>query len=531
MSGPNDITTKNNRKPDTWIERLTRRDFITLASAAGLVAAGGLTAGPLFGCSSRETAEIPPQKDIAELISRVSPPLGYRPNVVVILCDDLGYGDIGCYGGRAIRTPAIDRLAREGVRFTDFYACNALCSPSRVGLLTGRYPLRSGVTWPLWPLSETFRRKFVRRLGNGIFGKLGVADMGPESSAEGLGPEEITLPEALKVAGYRTGMVGKWHLGDFSVKPEYNPVRHGFDFFYGLPHSNDMFPCALYRNDEELEADIGTNQARLTGLYTKEAVDFIEEAKDGPFFLYFAHTFPHQPLYASEEFLHKSAGGLYGDTVEEIDASVAEVLKCLERNGLADNTLVIVTSDNGPWFEGSPGGLRGRKGQSYEGGFRVPLIARLPGVIPAGSVSEAAAMNIDLFPTCLALAGLSGPADRVVDGADITELLTGREKEPSHEAFFFYHHDGLEGVRSGKWKYFRNINHYVYPLPVDKEDTPIGRMGRGRLGRWPLLYDMDNDPDESYNLIDTYPEVGQQMLSVMEAWEKETADNPRGWIR
>jgi arylsulfatase A len=531
MSDEKDILNGKFGFPGAFPRNLTRRDFVAMASAAGVAAACGLAYGMLPGCAGGGTDELPPQRDINDLITAAEPPLGYRPNIVVILCDDLGYGDIGCYGSRAVKTPNIDRLAAGGTRFTDFYACNALCSPSRVGLLTGRYPVRSGVTWPLWPLSETFRRRFVRRLGNRVLGKLGVADMGPESETEGLPAREVTLPEALSVAGYRTGMVGKWHLGDFSVKPEYNPTKHGFDFFFGLPHSNDMFPCALYRNQEMLEADIGTDQARLTGLYTKEAVEFIEGAGSAPFFLYFAHTFPHQPLYASEKFLHKSAGGLYGDTVEEIDASVGEVLRCLEKNGLRDNTLVILTSDNGPWFEGSPGGLRGRKGQSYEGGFRVPLIAALPGFIPAGGVCEAPAMNIDLFPTCLRLAGLSGPSDRVVDGADISGLMTGRQSEPSHEAFYFYHHDVLEGVRAGRWKYFRDINHYVYPAPVDKENTPLGSLGKGRLGRWPLLYDMEIDPGESYNLIDTYPDVGKKMLGILEKWERETAQNPGGWTR
>ncbi len=509
--------------------KLGRRDFMRISALTGAAALGGMLTGSLYGCHSKDDPELNYELDVIKLITESEPILGYRPNIVIINADDLGYGDLGCYGGGSIRTPNIDRLANEGVRFTDFYSCNALCSPSRAGLLTGRYPQRSGVTWPIWPKDESFKRSAVQKLGHTI-GKLGVTDMGSPSTLEGIQAEEITLSEALKSADYKTGMVGKWHLGDLSKQPEYNPLEHGFDFFFRVPHSNDMFPCPLYNNREEIEADIGLDQARLTGLYTEKAVEFIENSKDTPFFFYFAHTFPHQPLYASERFKGKSLGGIYGDTVEEVDWSVGEVLDCLKRNGLDRKTLVIFTSDNGPWFEGSPGELRGRKGQSYEGGFRVPMIARFPGHIPPGSICEEPAMNIDIFPTCLELAGFNPPVDRVIDGVDMNGLLTGRSKSSPHEALFFYHQDELEGVRMGRWKYFRNIHHYVYPVPMDKETKPMGRMGRGRLGKWPLMYDMENDPGENYNVIDTYPEIGRKLLEEMERWEREMAANPRGWI-
>jgi len=451
-----------------------------------------------------------------------------RPNIVIINCDDLGYGDLGCYGTGIIKTPNIDRLARQGVRFTNFYASNSVCTPSRAGLLTGRYSQRSGMTWILLPENEPARHRVTKNAGQAL-GSLGFVDLGPNAGTTGLPQSEITLAEALRMGGYRTGMVGKWHLGDYNRNPAYNPVKHGFDFYFGVPHSNDMLPFPLYRNEEELEAHV-EDQTRLTGLYTKEAINFIEESREKPFFLYLAHTFPHQPLFASERFRGNSKGGIYGDTVEEIDWSVGQIMDCLARNGLEGKTVLFFTSDNGPWFEGDPGHHRGRKGQSYEGGFRIPMIARYPIVIPAGRVCEEPAMNIDFFPTSLALAGLEPPQDRTIDGRDILGLMTGETEKTPHEAFFFYHVDELEAIRVGKWKYIRNIHHYVWPLPLDKETTLAGKMGRGRLGRWPILYDLDIDPSESYNLIDNHPEVGQRLLDRMVAWEEDLEQNLRGWI-
>jgi uncharacterized sulfatase len=384
------------------------------------------------------------------------------------------------------------------------------------------------MSWILLPEDEPVRHRVTKNAGQAL-GSLGFVDLGPNAGTTGLPQSEITLAEALKMGGYLTGMVGKWHLGDYSRNPSYNPVNHGFEFYFGVPHSNDMLPFPLYRNEQELEAQV-EDQAGLTGLYTKEAIAFIEESREKPFFLYLAHTFPHQPLFASEGFRGKSKGGIYGDTVEEIDWSVGQIMDCLERNGLEAKTVVFFTSDNGPWFEGDPGQHRGRKGQSYEGGFRIPMIARYPIVIPAGTVCDEPAMNIDFFPTSLALAGLELPQDRTIDGRDILGLMTGETEETPHEAFFFYHVDELEAIRVGKWKYIRNIHHYVWPLPVDKETTLAGKMGRGRLGRWPILYDLDIDPSESYNLIDNHPEVGQRLLGKMVAWEEDLEQNLRGWI-
>ena len=452
-----------------------------------------------------------------------------RPNIVIIYCDDLGYGDLGCYGSRAIATPNVDRLAREGVRMTDYYACNAICAPSRAGLLTGRYPFRSGVIGNLYPQDEPFTRRAAREYVGGSLRGIGVLDLREGEVVAGIPAKELLLGEALKTAGYRTAMVGKWHLGDYSIDPAFHPLRNGFDFSLGVPHSNDMLPCPLFRNEELLQADIGTDQAKLTGLYTREAVRFIRESGPTPFFLYVAHTFPHQPLYASERFAGKSKAGKFGDAVEEIDWSVGQIMATLQEAGVADSTLVFFTSDNGPWFEGSPGPFRGRKGQSYEGGFHVPMIARWPAGLPAGRECREPWMNIDLYPTILSLAGVPLPEDRVIDGRNVLGLLTGRESRSPHEALFFYHYDQLEGVRFGQWKYFRRINRYVWPVPLDAAPLP-DKLGGSQLGdRWPLLYDLAIDPGENYNVIDTHPEVADRLEAILQAWESQTAPNPGGW--
>jgi arylsulfatase A len=450
-----------------------------------------------------------------------------RPNIIIINCDDLGYRDLGCFGSKSIRTPNIDRLATGGVRFTNFYASNSVCTPSRASLLTGRYPQRSGMTGVLDPIGESKHFTALKNFGYRV-SKWVLIDIGPGARTRGFPKSEITIAEALKTAGYRTGMIGKWHLGDYSHEPDYSPLRHGFDFAFGLPHSNDMAPFPLFRNEQELDAHV-EDQAKLTGLYTREALAFIEQSRAEPFFLYLAHTFPHQPLFASERFRGKSRGGLYGDTVEEIDWSTGEILECLKKNGLAEDTLIFFTSDNGPWFEGDPGHQRGRKGQSYEGGFKVPMIVRYPKLVPAGTTCDEPAMNIDLFPTLLALAGVEMSKDRIIDGKDMTRLLSGKKDKGLHEAFYFYHLNELEAIRVDQWKYIRKIHHYVWPAPIDKPGTLLGRFSKGRLGRWPLLYDLELDPGESYNLIDTHPEVGQKLLEKMTEWEEALRQNPRGW--
>jgi arylsulfatase A len=496
--------------------RITRRELLKTGLAAGSAALAMTAAGPMGGLFR----QIPAARAAGD------PP----PNVIIIYCDDLGYGDLGCYGSRAIATPQVDRLAGQGVRLTDYYACNAVCAPSRAGLLTGRYPFRSGIIGNVYPKDEPFKRKAARQYVGGALRELGAIDLRETDVIEGIPEKELLLSEALKNTGYRTCMVGKWHLGDYSIEPSLNPRNNGFDHYLGVPHSNDMLPCPLFRNEEMLEENIGTDQAKLTGLYTKEAVEFIRGTDGNPFFLYFAHTFPHQPLYASKRFAGKSKGGKFGDAVEEIDWSLGQILRTLQEMGLEENTLIFFTSDNGPWFEGSAGPYRGRKGQSYEGGFHVPMIARWPGRIPAGTECGVTLMNIDLYPTILSVAGTDPPKDRIVDGRNILPMLMGQASKSPHEALFFYHYDLLEGVRVGKWKYFRKLNRYVWPVPLDAAAIP-NKLGKDQLGhRWPLLYDLSLDPGESYNVIDTYPHVGRKLERLMAQWESKTEKNPGGWL-
>lgn len=334
--------------------------------------------GPALDLAFDPEVFVTPEKDALDPATVIQPqdtPPTAPPNIVLILADDLGYGDLGCYGGTVIKTPWLDTLAQGGVRFTDFYVAAPTCTPSRAALLTGRYPHRTGITFPYPAGKDTLPRKAIRSIGKS-FGILGFLDLhGAYTLAPGLPPSEVTLAEALQIAGYTSACIGKWHLGDFLVHPQYHPMEHGFDYFYGINGANDDWPVGLWRNREELRSDIGLDQGPHTMKFTEEAIGFIERSKEQPFFLYLGHKDPHQPNIPSPEFEGKSAAGPYGDTVEELDASVGQIMACLKRNDLLDNTLVLFTSDNGPWYNGNPGTLRGRKGQSFEGGYRVPFIA------------------------------------------------------------------------------------------------------------------------------------------------------------
>lgn len=404
------------------------------------------------------------------------------PNVVLILVDDMGYGDLGCYGSK-IRTPNLDRMAKEGMRFTNFYSANPVCSPSRAALLTGRYPPRCGVSTVLWP-----------------------------NDTKGLPPAEVTIPQMLKTKGYRSMAIGKWHLGD---RPEFLPTNHGFDQYFGIPYSNDMTPRVLMRNTEviEPEADLST----LTMRYTEEAMKFIEESKDTPFFLYMPHTYPHVPLAASEKFRGKSPLGLYGDVVEELDWSVGEVLKTLKKLGLDENTLVMFTSDNGPWYQGSPGPLRGRKGSTYEGGVREPFIARWPGHIPANRVCESVGCTIDILPTLSRVCDAT-PPKATLDGLDIWPLLSGKTSQIDRDILYFDNLN-LQCVRRGRFKlHVARYNTQLYgPQPT---------TGRINLPLKPAeLYDLDVDPEESYDVAAKYPDVVIDLKARIERQLQTFPDN------
>jgi uncharacterized sulfatase len=475
----------------------SRRDFLkgSLAVGASAVAAG-IGYRLIDGRLSRDydpartealLANVPLAENPAEL-----------PNIILIVTDDLGYGDLGCYGSGAIRTPHIDQLAAQGVRMDQFYATAPLCSPSRAGLLSGRYPIRTHVTLPLYPAGSMM---------DIIFNVMGVYQYG----VRGIPEDEALLPEILQRRGYHTGMLGKWHLGD---RAPHLPNDNGFDSFYGALFSNDMPRYAIYR-DGAVEVQAPADQNVLTQNLTREALSFVRENRDHPFFLYYAQPFPHIPLHASDAFRGQSQAGLYGDTVEEVDWSVGEILKTLEEMGLEENTLVIFSSDNGPWWQGSPGAIRGRKGLTFEGGFRVPFIARWPGVLPAGTVSDELSMNFDVFATCLAAAGIPLPADRTIDGANMLPVLKGEAPSP-HETLFYYRGTALQGVRNGNWKYLR------------RHMTDNGSYASRRQG--PFLFNLEQDPNESYSLIESKPGVAAALERTMQDWEKELQANIRGWL-
>ena len=477
--------------------KLTRRGFLRRSLVAGaFFLAGGTGYRIVFNRSGRDYS---PERGAALLDSiQPSEHADRLPNIVIIFADDLGYGDLGCFGSQAVRTPSLDRMAAEGIRLTNFYATAPLCSPSRAGLLTGRYPVRTLVTMPLYPAGSTM---------DIIFNVGGVYSYG----VRGIPDDEILLPEILRQRGYRTGILGKWHLGDRSP---HLPTECGFDFFYGAYYSNDERPYAVYRN-EQVEIEAPADQDKLTKQLTKEAIDFIQESGDQPFLLYYAQPFPHVPLHASDAFRGKSAAGLYGDTVEEIDWSAGQILRTIEELGLDEDTLVIFTSDNGPWWQGSAGETRGRKNLAFEGGFRVPFIARWPGVIPAGTDSDEMSMNFDVFATCLAAAGVGMPEDRIIDGKNVLPMLKGESNSP-HETLYYYKGNHLMGIRHENWKYLR------------RHMTDNG--GYASLSQGPFLFNLALDPDESYSLIESEPGVAARLVGMMEDWEAETHSNLRGWM-
>jgi arylsulfatase A-like enzyme len=448
-----------------------------------------------------------------------------RPNIVLIFADDLGYADLGCYGSPNIRTPRLDRMAAEGARLTSFYA-QPVCGPSRTAILTGCYPPRLSLSQNLGPGSRT-----------------------------GLHPNEITVARSLKNAGYSTAMFGKWHLGH---KPPYLPTKHGFDRYYGLPYSNDMWPyhprnveepdehprmkaararaqltgwdrgdgprprSAWYPDlpliEREETVELNPDLSKLTGNYTERAVGFIRENRRRPFFLYVAHNMPHVPLFPGEKFRGKSRAGLYGDVVEELDWSVGRILDTLKSEGLDDRTLVMFTSDNGPWLPygidaGSAGPLRAGKATQYDGGFRVPFIARYPGRIPAGVVSSEIVASIDMFPTLTKLAGAKLAPNGPIDGVDVWPLLSGAQSRSPRDEFLFFGGSApgapivLNAIRRGRWKLHLR-------LPAGTFE-PVA------------LYDLDEDIGERFDRRDRQAEVVRELVARAESVHSELSANVR----
>jgi len=431
------------------------------------------------------------------LLSFINVNAAETPNIVVIFTDDMGYGDLASYGHPTIRTPNLDQMADEGMRFTQFYSAAPVCTPSRAALLTGRLPVRNGRTSDV----------------------IGV--LFPDS-VNGLPIEEITIAEALKEKNYATAAVGKWHLGHH---PQYLPLNNGFDSYFGIPYSNDMdrvvgggyrdpfwepkieyWNVPLMRDNDIIERP--AVQQTITARYTEESIQFIRDSKDGPFFLYLAHSLPHVPLFRGEAFADVSKRGLYGDVIEEIDWSTGQIIKTLRELGLAENTLVFFTSDNGPWLlfdthGGSAGGLRNGKGTTWEGGMREPAIAWWPGTIAAGSTETKIAGTMDLFPTALALAGVELPTDRIIDGRNMLPLLKGESIEALHDVYFYYRGTRIYAARKGPWKaHFMTEDAYADDSQYTEHEPA-------------LLFNLEHDPAEQYNVAADHPEVIEQIIDAI----------------
>ena len=411
------------------------------------------------------------------------------PNIVFIFADDLGYGDLSSYGASDIKTPNIDFIAKNGIKFTDFYSVSSVCTPSRAGMLTGRYPQRFGLNGVLFPDSHT-----------------------------GLPSTEYTIAELLRDNGYKTGMVGKWHLGH---KYEFLPLQQGFDFFYGIPYSNDMASTVYFAGNDVV--DYYPDQSQMTKKLTEEAVKYIDRNKENNFYLYVAHPMPHVPIYASEKFSGSSDRGLYGDVIQELDWSVGEIIKRLEELNIIDKTLVIFSSDNGPWLTmrdmgGSAGELRNGKMYTFEGGMRVPTLAMMKGLIPEGIESKEIVSQLDWMPTFASLSRSEISEEIVIDGDDITEILRGNSFDYVRD-FLFFDYEKLEAYRRGDWKVklpYEGWPGSWYKSPIDSHDT--------------LLFNLRKDPGEKNNIYDSNREMAKSLIDLMNVKYKEMGKLPESIV-
>ncbi len=427
----------------------------------------------------------------------------YPQNFILILMDDMGYGDLACYGNTLYTTPNLDQMAREGVRFTDFYACAPVCTPTRASVITGCYPQRVGLP---------------RVLRN--------------NARTGINPDEFTIAEILKSAGYNTACYGKWHLGHLHP---FLPTNHGFDEYYGLPYSNDMGPDEDEPNAPPLPLIEGTkvieenpDQSKLTTAYTERAVDFIKRNKDNKFFLYLPHTMTHVPIYVSKKFEGKSGTGLYGDVMQEIDWSVGEILNTLKETGVSDNTLVVFTSDNGPWLiygnhAGIAGPLRGGKITTFEGGMRVPCIAWSPEFVPAGKVCNEVSATFDFYPTFAHLASVHFQNNVIRDGKNIWDLFSKPDSPSPHKFLLYYLHEELQAIRHGSWKLH-------FPHKYLELDSPAhdGKRGKYREEEIPLsLFNLKDDIKEQNNVASEHPRLVERLKNIALRYDKDIKQNIR----
>jgi arylsulfatase len=449
---------------------VNRRNFLALLSS-------GIASGSAMSALASPHGKAAASKKHVSAQNRKRP-----PNVVFMICDDLGYGDLGCYGSK-LPTPNLDTLAHAGMRFTHFNAAHPICSASRAAIMTGRYGTRCATT--------------------GAFGPRGIA---------GTSVDETFVSNLFKSHGYHTKAIGKWRLGD---RPEFMPTNRGFDSFYGVPHSDDMKPLPLIRDLTILEPE--TDRTLLTPRYTEEAVKYIDSTKDEPFFLYLAFSYPHDPARASERFRGKTKFGNVGDSIAEIDWSVGEVVRALERNGLTNDTLVCFTSDHGPWYQGNPGPLRGRKASTFEGGFRVPFIASWPGTIDPGSVADRWCSNLDVLPTLSSLCSLGLP-QKPVDDIDISATLFGDERELPRKPVLYFSPMGKRGVeihciRKNSWK--------LRVARCEKGEIYVNdRSTAAKSSAWlarPELYGLSDDPAESYDVAQLHSELVAEMINDLES--------------
>ena len=465
--------------------KLNRREFLNAIGLTAVVAAVPGCGRSLRGVSADNESRL--------------------PNFVIVFIDDMGYADVGCFGAQGYETPNIDRLAAEGVRFTDFYAAASSCTPSRAALLTGCYPQRVGLPNVLGPRA-----------------KIGISD------------QEVTIAQMLKPLGYATACYGKWHLGD---EPRFLPTHHGFDEYFGLPYSNDMWPrhpetpkdypdLPLIEGDKVIQLD--PDQTQLTTWYTERAVQFIEKHKDGPFFLYLPHSMCHVPLFVSDKFKGKSKRGLFGDVIMELDWSVGRIMSTLKRLGIDRNTMVAFCSDNGPWLSygdhaGSAKPLREGKGTSFDGGQREPTLMRWPGRIPAGKICREPLTTMDLLPTIARLTGAKLP-DHAIDGKDIWPLIAGDSGAKSpHEAFFYYNGWALEAIRSGKWKlHFAHGYRTLNGRPGGTGGVPA-KYEQARIDA--ALFDLENDIGEQHNVADQHPDVVARLQRLADEMRQDLGDS------